>query len=261
MMNMHSIQNIRWKSGTLLAVFLLMAGTLCAQGDGETATTEVADKTLIDVFLSGGFVMWFLLILSILVITFTVENFLKFRRNKLAPDAVLAMLQDAMNQGNYQQAIQVCAQNPCFLTKTVQAGLTRLGQGKEVVETAIADTATAESIKLKASMSYLSVIGATAPMFGLFGTTLGIIGAFDTLAKSGVADMASLSENISVALVTTAGGLVVAIPAYMLYYVVKNQAAKLLSLIDLDITVLLEGIPYEQLAGYDFSGVAEQAPQ
>jgi biopolymer transport protein ExbB len=252
----NSIQSKLWRGGPLLAFFLLMAGTLSAQDEGGDAASEVADKTLIDVFISGGFVMWFLLILSILVITFTVENFLKFRRSKLAPDAVLAMLQDAMNQGNYQQAIQVCDSNPCFLTKVVVAGMRRLGQGKEVVETAIADTATAESVKLKASMSYLSVIGATAPMFGLFGTTLGIIGAFDTLAKKGVADMASLSENISVALVTTAGGLVVAIPAYMLYYVVKNQAAKLLSLIDLDITVLLEGIPYEQLAGYDFSGGA-----
>lgn len=241
----------------MLAVLSVMTATGQAQEEGA-ATTEVADKTLIDVFISGGFVMWFLLVLSILVITFTVENLLKFRRGKLAPQAVLAMLQDAMSQGNYQQAIQVCVDNPCFLTRVVQAGLERLGYGKDVVETAIADTATAEAVRLKASMSYLSVIGATAPMFGLFGTTLGIIGAFDTLAKSGVADMASLSENISVALVTTAGGLVVAIPAYMLYYVVKNQASKLLSLVDLDITTLLENVPYEQLAGYDFSQVARQ---
>ncbi len=256
MKKIRKIQNSLWKGVHLLVVFLLMAGTLSAQE--EDAAQEVADKTLIDVYFSGGFVMHFLLFLSILVITFTVENFLKFRRSKLAPEAVVAMLQDAMTQGNYQQAIQVCASNPCFLTRTVQAGLTRLGQGKEVVETAIADTAAAESIKLKASMSYLSVIGATSPMFGLFGTTLGIIGAFDTLAKTGAADIASLSGNISVALITTAGGLVVAIPAYMLYYVVKNQAAKLLSLIDLDITVLMEGVPYEQLAGYDFSSVGTQ---
>lgn len=257
MKKIQTIPRNPWKGTSLMVLFLLMSSTLFAQ-EGAPAPQEVADKTLIDVYFSGGFVMHFLLLLSILVITFTVENFLKFRRSKLAPDAVLAMLQDAMNQGNYQQAIQVCTSNPCFLTRTVQAGLTRLGKGKEVVETAIADTATAESIKLKASMSYLSVIGATAPMFGLFGTTLGIIGAFDTLAKTGAADIASLSGNISVALITTAGGLIVAVPAYMLYYVVKNQASKLLSLIDLDITVLMEGIPYDQLAGYDFSSLVGQ---
>ncbi|MEO0454322.1 MAG: MotA/TolQ/ExbB proton channel family protein [Verrucomicrobiota bacterium] len=215
---------------------------------------EASDKTLIDVFISGGFVMYFLLILSILVITFTVENLLKFRRGKLAPQAVIAMLQDAMNQGNYQQAIEICQSNPSFLTNILIAGLQRLGSGKDAAEAAIADTALALTAKLKASMSYLSVIGATAPMFGLFGTTLGIIGAFDTLAKAGVADMASLSEDISVALVTTAGGLVVAIPAYMLYYVVKNQSSKLLAAIDLDITILMENVPYDQLAGYQFAG-------
>jgi len=246
------------RSGAWLfaAACLLMFAVqpILAQEAAEGAQEVAKDKTFVEVFLSGGFTMWFLLIQSVVVVTFTIEGFIKFRAKRLAPPAVLALLQDAMYAGNYQQAYEVCQANPCFVSKILAIGLERVGRGKEITEAAIADAATAESIRLKNNLNFLSVVGVTAPMFGLLGTVLGMIGAFETLGSSGVADMTSLSANIAVVLVTTAGGLVVAIPAFILYYVLKGQAAKVIVQSDAHVSRLLEVVPYEQIAGMDFTG-------
>jgi len=76
-------------------------------------------------------------------------------------------------------------------------------------------------------VGYFSVIAQAAPMIGLFGTVAGMIMAFDTMGLSGGADPNELAGNISLALMTTAGGLVVAIPSIFLFYIFKNQFNKL----------------------------------
>jgi len=247
-------KNGTWK-WIVSALFLsvMMIEPALAQDGGEAAQS---DKTFVEVFLSGGFTMWFLLLQSIVVVTFTVEGFIKFRAKRLAPPAVIALLQDAMYSGNYQQAYEVCQANPCFVSKILAIGLERVGRGKEIVESAVGEAAMAESIRLKNNLNFLSVVGVTAPMFGLLGTVLGMIGAFETLGSSGVADMTSLSANIAVVLVTTAGGLVVAIPAFILYFVLKGQAAKVIIAADTEVSRLLETVPYDQVYGMDFTSQA-----
>lgn len=247
-----SMLSNRWMWILLAATALLFIvdPAMAQEADAEAAQ----DKNFIQVFLSGGLTMWFLLIQSVVVVTFTIEGFIKFRKAKLSPPAVVALLQDAMYAGNYQQAYEVCQANPCFVSKILAIGIERLGRGKEIVEAAIGDAAAAEAIRLKNNLNFLSVVGVTAPMFGLLGTVIGMIGAFETLGSGGVADMGSLSANIAVVLVTTAGGLVVAIPAFILYYVIKGQAAKVIINADSEVSRLLEVVPYEQVAGMDFTG-------
>ncbi|NJL19395.1 MAG: MotA/TolQ/ExbB proton channel family protein [Bdellovibrionaceae bacterium] len=210
-----------------------------------------------DVFLSGGEIMWLLLLQSVLAVSWTVDGFWKFRVKFLAPAAVTALLRDAMNTGNYVQAIQVCQTNPSFISRVLQGGLERLGKGKDTVFEVIASKANDEATRMRSSLNYLSIIGVTAPMLGLLGTVQGIIGAFDTLSKSGVTDMAALSANLSVALVTTAGGLIVAVPAFILYYVVRNEANKAFASVEGEISLLLEDVPYDQLLGMDFRAAAQ----
>ena len=247
----NSILSNRWM-WVLLATTALLFLVDPAMAQEEDVLAQ--DKNFWEVFKSGGATMWFLLIQSVVVVTFTIEGFIKFRAAKLSPPAVVALLQDAMYAGNYQQAYDVCQANPCFVSKILAIGIERLGRGKEIVEAAIGDAAAAESIRLKNNLNFLSVVGVTAPMFGLLGTVIGMIGAFETLGSGGVADMGSLSANIAVVLVTTAGGLVVAIPAFILYYVLKGQAAKVIINADSEISRLLEVVPYEQVAGMDFTG-------
>ncbi|MEM6884103.1 MAG: MotA/TolQ/ExbB proton channel family protein [Verrucomicrobiota bacterium] len=237
-----------WMLLATTALILLVDPAMAQEDQG----TE--NKNFMQVFLSGGATMWFLLAQSVVVVTFTIEGFIKFRKAKLSPPAVVALLQDAMYAGNYQQAYEVCQANPCFVSKILAIGIERLGRGKEIVEAAIGDAAAAEAIRLKSNLNFLSVVGVTAPMFGLLGTVIGMIKAFETLGSGGVADMTGLSASIAIVLVTTAGGLVVAIPAFILYYVIKGQAAKVIINADSEVSRLLEVVPYDQVAGMDFTG-------
>jgi biopolymer transport protein ExbB len=141
--------------------------------------------------------MYLLLVASILIMAFTIEAFIKIRMGRLAPPAVLAQLKDAIVSGNYPLAHQVCTANPCYLGKIMQAGLERLGRGREAVEKAVGDTTAKELNGIKANIQYLSVIGVVSPMVGLTGTVVGMIKAFKTLGSSGAADPSKLAENIS----------------------------------------------------------------
>ncbi|MCX6935788.1 MAG: MotA/TolQ/ExbB proton channel family protein [Verrucomicrobia bacterium] len=220
---------------------------LAAEGEGEKK------QTVWQIFHGGGTVMYLLLIASILIMAFTIEGFIKIRMGRLAPPAVLAQLKDAIVSGNYPLAHQVCTANSCYLSRIVQAGLERLGRGREAVEKAIADTTAKELNGIKANIQYLSVIGVVSPMVGLTGTVVGMIKAFKTLGSSGAADPSKLAGNISEVLVATGAGLFVAIPGFVLYYVFRNRIQTVSVAVDAEVNLLLEDVPFEQLTGYRLS--------
>lgn len=252
---------------TLLATsftfLFLMATTLtglaqdAAAGGDAAAAADTQPQTFIDIFLGMGFVGWMLLVLSIVMFTFTIEGFVKFRQAKLAPPAVIALLRDAFTAGDYQQAWQVCRSNPCFVSTVVGEGLVRIGKGRDMFENTMADVSAKESMKAKANLAYLSVVGVVAPMFGLLGTVQGMIEAFNVLAAQGASNFSALAAAIGLALWTTLAGLVVGIPAFILYYVLRNIAASALSLADTRALELVEDLPLEQLVGVYVGAGAE----
>jgi len=203
-----------------------------------------------DLFLMSGPVGWILLVASILIMAFAIEAVIKIRIGRLAPPAVHAQLKDAFVSGNYPQAVQICAANPCYLSRIVQAGIERLGRGRDAAEKAIGEVTAKEINDLKSNINYLSVIGVVSPMVGLTGTVLGMIKAFETLGSSGAADPSKLAGNISEVLVATGTGLFVAIPAFVLYYVFRNRIQTVSVAVDSEINLLFEDIPFEQLTGY-----------
>lgn len=221
------------------------------------AVLAAGDTSFISVFFnfeSGAIaktiVMWILLGMSILVLTFAIELFLKLRISKLAPPAVIAMLRDAIATGNYYQALEICRANKCYLCNVFAAALERVGRGRDAVENAVAEVSAKEANELKANNNYLSVIGVVAPMVGLTGTVLGMMSAFSVLATEGVADPKGLSGAIAVVLIATATGLIVAIPGFVLFYFFKNRAQKVIVEANYQVNMLLEDIPFDQLVGF-----------
>lgn len=206
--------------------------------------------TFWDLFLMGGAVSWLLLVASILIMAFAIEAVIKIRIGRLAPPAVYAQLKDAFVSGNYPQAMQVCTANPCYLSRIVQAGLERLGRGRESSEKAMGEVTAKEINDLKSNINYLSVIGVVSPMVGLTGTVIGMMKAFKTLGSSGAADPSKLSANISEVLFATAFGLFVAIPGFVLYYVFRNRVQTVTVAVDQQIGHLFDEVPFEQLTGY-----------
>lgn len=219
--------------------------------------------TFWDLFLMGGAVSWLLLIASILIMAYAIEAVIKIRVARLAPPAVYAQLKDAFVSGNYPQAVQICTANPCYLSRIVQAGVERLGRGREAAEKAMGEVTAKEINDLKSNINYLSVIGVVSPMVGLTGTVIGMMKAFKTLGSSGAADPSKLSANISEVLFATAFGLFVAIPGFVLYYVFRNRVLVVTVAVEQQIGHLFEDIPFEQLNGYrvqDYLAEAAGAP-
>jgi len=223
---------------------------VCLPGTVLAAEGAAHGDTFWDLFLMGGAVSWLLLIASILIMAFAIEAVIKIRIGRLAPPAVYAQLKDAFVSGNYPQAMQICAANPCYLSRIVQAGLERLGRGRESAEKAMGEVTAKEINDLKSNINYLSVIGVVSPMVGLTGTVIGMMKAFKTLGSSGAADPSKLSANISEVLFATAFGLFVAIPGFVLYYVFRNRVQTVTVAVDQQIGHLFDEVPFEQLTGY-----------
>lgn len=219
--------------------------------------------TFMDLFLLSGAVGWILLLASILIMAFAIEAVIKIRVARLAPPAVYAQLKDAFVSGNYPQAAQICTANPCYLSRIVQAGIERLGRGRDAAEKAMGEVTAKEVNDLKSNVNYMSVIGVVSPMVGLTGTVIGMMKAFKTLGSSGAADPSKLSANISEVLFATAFGLFVAIPGFVLYYVFRNRIQSATVAVDQKIGHLFDEVPFEQLTGYrvqDYLGETASAP-
>jgi biopolymer transport protein ExbB/biopolymer transport protein TolQ len=176
-----------------------------------------------------------MIIMSIYSIWVMVERFLTFQKAKNQSLKLLGALSNVLTKGDYQQAIDVTKKyKESHLAKVISAGLLEFEAarrdkrftdpevGVEAARQGMDRTAMITVAELKENLGVLATIGATAPFVGLFGTVVGIINAFSKMATSG-GGIASVSAGISEALVTTAFGLFVAIPAVWAYNYFQNR--------------------------------------
>ncbi|MDX6765515.1 MAG: MotA/TolQ/ExbB proton channel family protein [Candidatus Methylacidiphilales bacterium] len=233
---------------TLLAFFLTLLPAMAA----EDASGAPKDVKFYEIFITPGpkaVVMWILLLSSVVMLGLIVELFIRLRTAKLAPPAVVALLRDALVSGNYQQALDVCGANKCFLTAVMGPALASVTLGRYAVDEIVNEGFTQQSSRIKAKNNYLSVIGVVSPMVGLAGTVAGMMKAFAVLGQSGVANMTGLSSAISEVLIATLAGLVVAVPGFVFFYYFKNASTVVFADVHGEIRGLLRLIPFEQLQG------------
>ena len=174
-------------------------------------------------------------VMSVYSIWVMVERFITFNRAKNQSLKLLGALSNVLTRGDYQQAIDITKKfKESHLAKVIGAGLLEFEAVRRDKRTADPEipieaarqgmdrTAMITIAELKENLGVLATIGATAPFVGLFGTVVGIINAFSKMATSG-GGIASVSAGISEALVTTAFGLFVAIPAVWAYNYFQNR--------------------------------------
>jgi biopolymer transport protein ExbB len=220
-----------------------------AGAGGAPAAAAPKATTLADMLYQGGFVMYILAVASVCLVWFTAEGFVILRANKLAPPALIARIREAFKAGNFQEAWNVCRTNRCFLSNVLGNGLERIGRSKDAVEFIVEETALREANDLKTNTTYLSVIGVVSPMIGLTGTVWGMIGAFKALGDNGIANPSLLAGKIGEVLVATMSGLVVAVPAFIFFYILRARAQSAILHAESQVYRLLDDIPYEQLSG------------
>jgi len=176
-----------------------------------------------------------MLLMSIYSLWVMVERFYVFSKAKSESLRLLGALSNLLTKGEYGQAIEVTKKyKSSHLAKVIAAGLLEFEASRrdkrntdpelavEAARQGMDRTAMITVAELKENLGVLATIGATAPFVGLFGTVMGIIRAFEGMAKSG-GGIASVSAGIAEALITTAGGLLVAIPAVWAYNYFQNR--------------------------------------
>ena len=208
-----------------------------------SAPTLPSQKTFLQIWQDGGVVMYLLALASIFTVALTAEGFFLLRLSKLSPPHLLKTAKEFLHQNRYQELAEICQQNPSYFSHLILAALGKIDHNREAMEHAVQTTSLRQATLLKSRITYLSVIGVVTPMIGLTGTVVGMIKAFAVLGASGIADPTALSARIAEVLTATAGGLIVAIPAFIFFYILKNRLITLLTLVDTFMSDLLDLIP------------------
>lgn len=198
----------------------------------EEAATAEGDQSLIDMYKNGGWAMYPLTLLSISAFGLIVYNFMAIKPDQILQPSVLPNIDIALQAMDIEKARSICDENPAAATNIIHAGLVRVDinrynpeQVKEAVEEASAEELASPFVLI----NYLSVIGSLAPMVGLLGTVSGMVKAFNVIGAEGAANAQALAGNISEALITTASGMIVGIPAMFFFFFFKNKYGKITS--------------------------------
>ena len=191
-------------------------------------------RSFFEIIFSGGIagilIILVLLVLSVISAYLVIDHLLTIRRKDLMPDGLGDTVRQHLLDGNVAQAQEVCRANPSFLSFVLMHGISELEFGWNSVEKTVEDALAEQSARLFRKIEYLSVIGNLAPMIGLLGTVIGMIMAFQGVASTqGTASAPELAEGIYQALVTTVGGLLVAIPSIGAFAVFRNRIDQLVA--------------------------------
>ncbi len=201
-----------------------------------------------DYWSQGGMTMWPLLASLVWFTAVTIELVIKLRVKYFCPPAVIAGLQQTLMVKDYQKAWRLATDNPCPLSAIVAAALEKLPQGKEVFEATAAEAAANINAEYKIKNAYISLNATIAPLLGLFGTISGMVGAFNSMAYSGaVGDPTKLAGDIGEALITTYTGLVIAIPAFCVFYILANRQRQVLAGAQAIMNQLMDEVDFNNL--------------
>lgn len=177
-------------------------------------------ENFIHLFNSGGFVMYPLLILSLITLAIAVERFHYFRNNRKGSKTFFHGVYHAAAAKDWDVVRQLCSEFPSALSRVIEQGMAH-DKSEAAMKSAFEDRMSMESISFHRYLDYLSAIVTIAPLLGLLGTVTGMIQTFSVLDNGGGA--AAITGGVGEALVATASGLCVAIIAFCFYTYFDHQ--------------------------------------
>lgn len=237
---------------------LTIPGLEEATAPPEEAAPGTATKSEINLWQmlkAGGPTMIVLGLLSCAVIGLVVYGLIDLRKPNFAPDALVAGLRNDMEKLDLDSAGNKLQPSDNCLSAVMKVGISHLNaKGYDSLETEKFDDVLSSASKRfnrgrVRTINYFSVIAQAAPMLGLLGTVTGMILAFGSLSSSGGGDPSVFADDISMALITTAGGLVVALPAIFAYFFMRDRLQSLVASTDDAVEELVE-ILRNALANY-----------
>ncbi len=177
-----------------------------------------AGKTIWEIFQIGGFTMYVLFLCSFLSIAVFLERVIYYRRlSKIKRIEFMRAIRRALSNKNIEKAAEICRVTPAPFSQVVYSGLELYNRSGREISSAMEREITVKTISLERYTTILATIGNTAVYIGLFGTVLGIIRAFHDISAAGAGGMNIVIGGVAEALVCTATGLFVAIPAVIAF--------------------------------------------
>jgi biopolymer transport protein ExbB len=183
---------------------------------------------MVQMFNDGGGFMWPILFLLVLGLMISLERLWTLTRASVNTRKFLTRVREALTEGGLQQAIDVCENTRGPVASIFHAGLMRADRGVDQVEKSISNAGSIEMAFLERGLVWLATVISLAPMLGFTGTVWGMIQAFDAIKEANDISPAIVAGGISVALLTTAFGLVVAILIQTLHNFFVSRIDKLI---------------------------------
>jgi biopolymer transport protein ExbB len=222
-------------AAVLLVVVALIQTTAMAQGGGGAELpgaqqgAELRNANFFEiVVVKAGPIGWILILGSVCMLALAIEHFVSIRRSTLIPEDSVLQVQAMFDERRYREALDFTSSDPSFISYILHEGLTEAANGYNSMQRSMQEAADERTAQLYRKIELLNILGAIAPMLGLFGTIVGMLQTFFDIAKysfetGSMPPPHVLSSGIFVALLTTAWGLFVAIPALSVYGIMRNK--------------------------------------
>lgn len=172
---------------------------------------------LLDVLRSGGWLMVPLLLLSLIALAVIIERLYNLRTPRVLPPNLVDDIEADIHRGDVSQARERAEADESPLGEVIASGLRHSGLQREVIKESLEETGRRVVTELSRYLTLLGTIAAISPLLGLLGTVIGMIEVFTVITSQGVGDPSVLAGGISQALLTTAFGMSIAIPALAMH--------------------------------------------
>ena len=205
----------------------------------------------------GGIIMWLILGCSVVAVFVILGRVFHYHRAQLDVQEFLHGLFNVLKRNNVVEAVAICDETPGPVAHVLRAAILRCDQGESSLRQAVAEASFAEVPRLEKNLKTLATIAHITPLLGLLGTVLGMIGAFDAMQTGApFVSTIDLATHIKQALLTTAAGLTVAIPAYAFYNFLVARVESLVLDMEKAANEMIYFLTHNELTLDDFASTA-----
>lgn len=214
--------------------------------DATPLAAEKADEapqtvTLMGMIQQGGAILWVIMILGFIGFVMTVYFFLTVTPKREVPQSFVKRAFSQVRSGDLRGAYQMCEGRDELLVNVFRAGLKMSGHDRYVIQDAMESEGERGATALWQKISWLNSIGTIAPLLGLLGTVWGMILAFSAIAyDNSKVKSITMADSVSKAMITTAGGLVLAIPVLLAYFYLRGRVIKIIADVEAHSSELVE---------------------
>ena len=189
--------------------------------------------SVMDLVIKGGWIMAILGVLSLISIYIFIGRYLAITRSSREDKNFMNMIRDNIHEGRIETAVELCKREDTPIARMIMKGLSRIGKPLNDINAAIENVGNLEVARLEKNIGTIATIASTAPMLGFLGTVIGMIIAFYDMSMAGNnIDIQLLSSGIYQAMITTVGGLIVGIIAYVMYNTLVAKIEQLVFLLE-----------------------------